>query len=63
MVRDLKGAATLLIDSITTFNSPEIISYNELVFYTVLTSMVSLNRADIKKKVKIIINIEIIFNQ
>ncbi len=49
MIRDFKGAASLLIDSISTFNSPEIITYNELVFYTVLTTMVSFNRAQIKK--------------
>ena len=53
MIRDFKGGAKLLLDSISTFNSPEIISYSELVFYTVLTSMVSLSRSEIKAKVKI----------
>lgn len=51
MVRDLKSAATILLDTISTFNSPEIISYNDLVFYTVLTSMVSLGRKQLKEKV------------
>jgi 26S proteasome regulatory subunit N7 len=50
MIRDFKGGAKLLLDSISTFNSPEIISYSELVFYTVLTSMVSLSRSEIKAK-------------
>ena len=51
MVRDFKKSAELFLDSIPTFNCSELISFNELVFYTILTSMVSLDRVDIRKKV------------
>ncbi len=51
MIRDLKSAATILLDTISTFNSPEIIAYKDVVFYTVLSSMVSLGRKEIKNKV------------
>lgn len=51
LVREFKSGANLLLDTIATFNSTEIISYNDLIFYTVIISMVSLPRADIKKKV------------
>lgn len=51
MVRDLKSAATILLDTISTFNSPEIIAYKDVVLYTVLASMVSLGRKELKEKV------------
>ena len=51
MIRDLKSAATILLDTISTFNSPEIISYKDVVFYTVLSSMLSLGRKELKNKV------------
>ena len=51
MVRDLKNAAIILLDTISTFNSPEIIAYKDVVFYTVLSSMVSLGRKELKDKV------------
>lgn len=51
MVRKFKEAANLLLESTPTFNAPEVLSFESLVFYTVLTSMVSLDRADIRKKV------------
>ncbi len=51
MIRDLKSAATILLDTISTFNSPEIVAYKDVVFYTVLASMVSLGRKQLKDKV------------
>jgi 26S proteasome regulatory complex component, contains PCI domain len=54
MIRNFKDAAYLFLDSIPTFNSPEVVTFNDLVFYTVLTSMVSLDRAEIRKKVSVI---------
>jgi len=51
MVRNFDTSANLFLDSIPTFNCSELITFNELVFYTVLTSMLSLDRADIRKKV------------
>ena len=53
MIRNFKASANLFLDAVTTFSSPEILSYNELISYTVLTSMVSLDRADIRKRVTI----------
>jgi 26S proteasome regulatory subunit N7 len=51
MIRNFRDAATLFLDAIPTFNSPEVVSFNELVFYTISTSMVSLERSEIRKKV------------
>jgi len=44
IIRDLKKASELFLDCVSTFSSPEIISYNELVYYTVLTCMIFLSR-------------------
>jgi 26S proteasome regulatory subunit N7 len=51
MIRDFKASALLFLDSIPTFNCPELISFNELTFYTILTSLISLDRSEIRKKV------------
>ena len=51
MIRDFKASSSLFLDAISTFNSAEVISYNELVKYTVLTSMMSLKRSELKEKV------------
>jgi 26S proteasome regulatory subunit N7 len=51
-IRDFKGAATLFLDTLSTFTSTEIMSYKEFVKYAVLTSLVSMQRVDIKKRVK-----------
>ena len=50
-IRQFKKAAELFIDSIATFNKDAMISFKELVFYTVLTGMLSLDRATIKQKI------------
>lgn len=50
MIRNFKTSSTLLLECISTFNSPEIISFNDLVYYTVLTSLISLPRSSIKEK-------------
>jgi len=44
LVRDFSKAANLFLDSIATFSSSEIISFNELVKYTILLSIISINR-------------------
>ena len=49
--RQFKRAAELFLDSITTFTSTEIFDYTSLVFYAVITSLVSLDRVTLKKKV------------
>lgn len=37
-VRDMKGAASLFLDAVPTFSSSELMSYEDLIFYTVITS-------------------------
>lgn len=54
LIRNLKKTSELFLDCISTFNSPDIISYARIVKYTILTSLISVGRAEIKKKVTII---------
>ncbi|KXS20430.1 PCI-domain-containing protein [Gonapodya prolifera JEL478] len=49
--RDFKGAVNLLLDSLATFTSTELMDYKDFVRYTVLASALTLKRPDIKKKV------------
>merc|ERR1712166_891903 len=51
MVRDFKNAAIKLLDCMSTFNAPEVVNFETLIFYTVLSSMMTLERIDIKTKV------------
>ncbi|ORZ15036.1 26S proteasome subunit RPN7-domain-containing protein [Absidia repens] len=50
-IRDFKGAASQFIDTLSTFTSTEMMSYQDFVKYAVLTSIISMQRVDIKKKV------------
>jgi len=50
-IRDFKGAAALFLDTIATFTSYELYNYKQHVYYTVISSMVSLGRVDLKKQV------------
>lgn len=50
-IRDLKKATELLHSCIATFTCVEICSYNEFMFYALLTSVMNLPRIDLKKKV------------
>ena len=50
-VRDIKKATELLNSCIATFTCVEICSYNEFMFYALLTSVMNLSRIDLKKKV------------
>lgn len=43
-VRELDKGAHLLLDCLATFNSPELLSYDHLVFLTVCAGMVTLTR-------------------
>lgn len=38
-IRDFNGAALLFLESVPTFGSSELISYEKLVFYTIITSI------------------------
>lgn len=49
--RDIKGAATLFLDSLQTFSATELYEYSKFVFYTVITSLVSVDRPTLKAKV------------
>jgi len=49
--RDYKNAAQNFLESISTFTSYELMTYNKLVEYTILTSIISLKRAELGTKV------------
>lgn len=49
--RDIKAAATLFLDSLQTFSATELFDYKKFIFYTVITSMVSVDRPTLKEKV------------
>ena len=50
-VRDFKTAANLFLDTVATFTSYEIMDYKTFIMYTVFTSMIALDRPDIREKV------------
>lgn len=49
--RNFKQAATLFLDSISTFTTYELFSYDTFIFYSVLTSIISLDRVALRQKV------------
>ncbi|CAN1239631.1 26S proteasome non-ATPase regulatory subunit 6 homolog [Linum grandiflorum] len=49
--RNFKKAADLFLDSISTFTTYEIFPYDTFIFYTVVTSIISLDRVSLKQKV------------
>lgn len=49
--RDIKGAARLFLDSLQTFSATELCGYKQFVFYTVITSLVSVDRPTLRSKV------------
>jgi 26S proteasome regulatory subunit N7 len=51
IVRDFKAASVLFVDVLPTFNCPEVMSYETLVLYSVLTGIISMDRQSIKKKI------------
>jgi len=50
-IRDFKTAADLFLDAVSTFTSYELMTYEELVFYTVVAAMLALERTDLRDKV------------
>lgn len=50
-MRDVKGATPLLQSCIATFTCVEISTYNEFMFYALLTAVLQLPRTDLKTKV------------
>ena len=51
LTRDLRKAATLLMDCVATFSSTEICSYPQFMFYAIVTNLLTLPRIELKKKV------------
>jgi 26S proteasome regulatory subunit N7 len=51
MTRDLKTAASLFLDSVASFTCTELCTYNELIFYTVITSVLCMDRLTLRKRV------------
>ncbi|KAL6559666.1 proteasome regulatory particle subunit [Orobanche gracilis] len=49
--RNFKKAASLFLDSISTFTTYELFPYDTFIFYTGLTSIISLDRVSLKQKV------------
>lgn len=49
--RDIKGAAALLLECVSTFTCTELCSYNDFILYTVVTNILTLPRTTLKKKI------------
>lgn len=49
--RDVHGAAKLFLECVATFTCVELCSYKQFMFYTLVTSIVSLNRTELRKMV------------
>jgi len=49
--RDLKEAASLLVDCIATFSCTELCTYNDFIVYAILTNILYLPRPEIKAKI------------
>lgn len=51
MKRDLSHAASLFLDSVATFTCTELMSYNDLILYTVITTVLCMDRPTLRKRV------------
>eukprot|EP00558_Chaetoceros_sp_UNC1202_P005293 CAMPEP_0197235430 /NCGR_PEP_ID=MMETSP1429-20130617/2859_1 /TAXON_ID=49237 /ORGANISM="Chaetoceros sp., Strain UNC1202" /LENGTH=431 /DNA_ID=CAMNT_0042694011 /DNA_START=44 /DNA_END=1339 /DNA_ORIENTATION=- len=51
LARDVKGAASLLIDCIATFSCTEVCSFKDFIVYTMLSNLLYLPRTDLKSKI------------
>lgn len=51
LVRDFEKASSLFVEVIPTFNCPEIMTYEKLITYCVLTGILNMDRPSIKKKI------------
>lgn len=50
-IRDFKKAANLFLDTVATFTSYELMDYHSFVSYSVLCSIIALDRPDLREKV------------
>lgn len=53
-IRDFKQAATLFLDTVATFTSYELMDYQTFVTYTVICSMIALERPELREKVMLL---------
>jgi 26S proteasome regulatory subunit N7 len=51
LARDVKEAASLLIDCIATFSCAELCPYPEFVVYTIISNILHLPRPELKEKI------------
>lgn len=49
--RDVKGAAALFLECVSTFTCTELCSYNDFILYTVVTNVLALPRTTLKKNI------------
>lgn len=52
-IRQFKRACDLFVDALSTFTATELLSYNDFVSLTMITSTLTMSRPDLKKKVSI----------
>ncbi|CUV04577.1 unnamed protein product [Cryptosporidium hominis] len=50
ITRNFSAASELFLDSLTTFTAAELISFDRLIFYTIVSSIISIDRRTIKSK-------------
>ncbi|ESP00320.1 hypothetical protein LOTGIDRAFT_200903 [Lottia gigantea] len=50
-IREFKTAANLFLDTVATFTSYELMDYHQFVTYTVISSVIALDRPDLREKV------------
>ncbi|KAJ0397957.1 hypothetical protein ATCC90586_002020 [Pythium insidiosum] len=51
MARDFKKASRLFQESVATFTATELMPYNKMIFYCIITCVLSMGRVDLKKKI------------
>ena len=51
-IRQFKQAADLFIDALSTFTATELIPYNDFVALTIMSGALTLERVELKKKVR-----------
>jgi 26S proteasome regulatory subunit N7 len=49
--REMKVSAELFVSALATFTPCELLSFRDFVFYTVITSLIAMDRATLKKKI------------
>lgn len=51
LIKNVKEASKLLMDCVATFTCTELCTYKQFMFYALFTSVITLNRNDLRKKV------------